>query len=389
MRTILFTGKGGVGKTSIAAATGVKASKFGHKTLVVSTDPAHSLADSFNIPLGKKPVKIRKNLYGEELDPQQKMEENWGVIKDYMTRLFNWRGIEAVEAEELAIFPGMEELFSLLEVKKWDDDGTFDVVILDCAPTGSTLRLLSFPEIMDWYMQRVFHIERKAAKLIRPVASRLTTLPLPGDNIFDAVEMLYENLAKMKEILADVERSSVRLVLNPEKMVIAESRRAFTYLSLFGYPIDAVIVNRLMSKEITDPFFDRWKKAQQEHLEEIETSFVSLPIFTSHLFDQEIYGLELLGQLGEDIYGDKDPADLFYQGIPVEIGKDNKTYYLLINLPFSSKSDVEVLKKQNELIVKVGNYKRNILLPLSLANKEPKRAKLEKEKLKIEFEAAS
>jgi len=389
MRTILFTGKGGVGKTSIAAATGVKASKFGHKTLVVSTDPAHSLADSFNIPLGKKPVKIRKNLYGEELDPQQKMEENWGVIKDYMTRLFNWRGIEAVEAEELAIFPGMEELFSLLEVKKWDDDGTFDVVILDCAPTGSTLRLLSFPEIMDWYMQRVFHIERKAAKLIRPVASRLTTLPLPGDNIFDAVEMLYENLAKMKEILADVERSSVRLVLNPEKMVIAESRRAFTYLSLFGYPIDAVIVNRLMSKEITDPFFDRWKKAQQEHLEEIETSFVSLPIFTSHLFDQEIYGLELLGRLGEDIYGDKDPADLFYQGIPVEIGKDNKTYYLLINLPFSSKSDVEVLKKQNELIVKVGNYKRNILLPLSLANKEPKRAKLEKEKLKIEFEAAS
>lgn len=389
MRTILFTGKGGVGKTSIAAATGVKASKFGHKTLVVSTDPAHSLADSFNIPLGKKPVKIGKNLYGEELDPQQKMEENWGVIKDYMTRLFNWRGIEAVEAEELAIFPGMEELFSLLEVKKWDDDGTFDVVILDCAPTGSTLRLLSFPEIMDWYMQRVFHIERKAAKLIRPVASRLTTLPLPGDNIFDAVEMLYENLAKMKEILADVERSSVRLVLNPEKMVIAESRRAFTYLSLFGYPIDAVIVNRLMSKEITDPFFDRWKKAQQEHLEEIETSFVSLPIFTSHLFDQEIYGLELLGRLGEDIYGDKDPADLFYQGIPVEIGKDNKTYYLLINLPFSSKSDVEVLKKQNELIVKVGNYKRNILLPLSLANKEPKRAKLEKEKLKIEFEAAS
>jgi len=389
MRTILFTGKGGVGKTSIAAATGVKASKFGHKTLVVSTDPAHSLADSFNIPLGKNPVKISKNLYGEELDPQQKMEENWGVIKDYMTRLFNWRGIEAVEAEELAIFPGMEELFSLLEVKKWDDDGTFDVVILDCAPTGSTLRLLSFPEIMDWYMQRVFHIERKAAKLIRPVASRLTTLPLPGDNIFDAVEMLYENLAKMKEILADVERSSVRLVLNPEKMVIAESRRAFTYLSLFGYPIDAVIVNRLMSKEITDPFFDRWKKAQQEHLEEIETSFVSLPIFTSHLFDQEIYGLELLGRLGEDIYGDKDPADLFYQGIPVEIGKDNKTYYLLINLPFSSKSDVEVLKKQNELIVKVGNYKRNILLPLSLANKEPKRAKLEKEKLKIEFEAAS
>ena len=389
MRTILFTGKGGVGKTSIAAATGVKASKFGHKTLVVSTDPAHSLADSFNIPLGKNPVKISKNLYGEELDPQQKMEENWGVIKDYMTRLFNWRGIEAVEAEELAIFPGMEELFSLLEVKKWDDDGTFDVVILDCAPTGSTLRLLSFPEIMDWYMQRVFHIERKAAKLIRPVASRLTTLPLPGDNIFDAVEMLYENLAKMKEILADVERSSVRLVLNPEKMVIAESRRAFTYLSLFGYPIDAVIVNRLMSKEITDPFFDRWKKAQQEHLEEIETSFVSLPIFTSHLFDQEIYGLELLGRLGEDIYGDKDPADLFYQGIPVEIGKDNTTYYLLINLPFSSKSDVEVLKKQNELIVKVGNYKRNILLPLSLANKEPKRAKLEKEKLKIEFEAAS
>ena len=389
MRTILFTGKGGVGKTSIAAATGVKASKFGHKTLVVSTDPAHSLADSFNIPLGKKPVKIRKNLYGEELDPQQKMEENWGVIKDYMTRLFNWRGIEAVEAEELAIFPGMEELFSLLEVKKWADEKTFDVVILDCAPTGSTLRLLSFPEIMDWYMQRVFHIERKAAKLIRPVASRLTTLPLPGDNIFDAVEMLYENLAKMKEILADVERSSVRLVLNPEKMVIAESRRAFTYLSLFGYPIDAVIVNRLMSKEITDPFFDRWKKAQQEHLEEIETSFVSLPIFTSHLFDQEIYGLELLGRLGEDIYGDKDPADLFYQGIPVEIGKDNKTYYLLINLPFSSKSDVEVLKKQNELIVKVGNYKRNILLPLSLANKEPKRAKLEKEKLKIEFEAAS
>ncbi|MFQ5574421.1 MAG: ArsA family ATPase [Terriglobia bacterium] len=386
MRTILFTGKGGVGKTSIASATALRCANLGHRTLVVSTDPAHSLSDSFNLDIGKDPVKVADNLHAEEIDPQQKIEENWGLIKDYMTRLFDWKGINAVEAEELAVLPGMEELFSLLEVKKWEEQGAFDVVILDCAPTGSTLRLLSFPEIMDWYMQKLFNIERKAAKILRPVASKLTSLPLPEDNIFSSVELLYDNLAKMKDILADSSKSSVRLVLNPEKMVIAESRRAFTYLSLFGYPIDSIIVNRLMSDEVTDPFFARWKEAQEQHLENIRNSFFSLPILTAHLFSQEVYGTELLDKLSRDVYGDRDPAELFYQGTPIEIGKQNSTYFVLLSLPFSSKEDVDVRKKKNDLIIKIGQYKRNLMLPLALANKEPSRARFDGAKLRIEFE---
>lgn len=385
MRTILFTGKGGVGKTSIAAATALYSAKLGHKTLVISTDPAHSLSDSFEYTLDKKPVKIRKNLYGEEIDTQQMIEENWGVVKDYMTSLFNWEGIKEVEAEELTIFPGMEELFSLLEVKKWNDKKNFEVLILDCAPTSSTLRLLSFPEIMEWYMAHLFNIERKAMKIVRPLAMRFTSLPLPQDEVFSSIKILYHNLERMKEILVDPNRTSIRLVLNPEKMVIAESRRAFTYFNLFGLAVDAVIVNRVIPKKVEDPFFERWKVLQKNHLKEVEESFAPLPILKASLFDQEVLGFDLLLKLGKEVYGNKNPVGIFHKGPFLEITKKDSSYFLIIYLPFSKKSDFDILKKEGHLVVKVGEFKRNIFLPLSLALREPKKAQFEGNKLKIEF----
>ena len=263
VRIILFTGKGGVGKTTIAAATAYRCAELGYKTLIYSTDAAHSLSDSFNKEIGRKRIAITHNLYAQEIDVNEELKKNWGPIKDFIKQFLKHRGLDNVIADELAVFPGMEEIFSMLELKERYVEGLFEVIIIDCAPTGETLRLLAGPDIAKWYMEKIFNIERTVFKAVRPMARHFVDLPLPGDDVFESMESLYKNLVGIKEVLTDREVSSIRIVLNPEKMVIKESQRAYTFLNLFGYMVDAVIANRVLPAEVKDPYYGEWKKIQK------------------------------------------------------------------------------------------------------------------------------
>src|SRR5437867_149646 len=286
MRVILFTGKGGVGKTTVAAATAVRAAAAGQRTLIMSTDPAHSLADAFDVPLGPKTRSIGENLWAEQIDAQERLEANWRDIQEFVIAFLNWAGVDAIEAEELSVIPGLDEIFSLTDVKRHVDSGKFDVLVVDCAPTAETLRLLSLPEAMNWYIERIFPVERRVVKTIRPLLSRITSMPIADDRIFGAVERLHRNLDGVRQLLTNERTSSVRLVVNPEKMVIAEARRTYTYLSLFGYRVDAWVVNRIIPDEITDPYFGKWKDIQAEHLETVRESFEPIPILTARHSDR-------------------------------------------------------------------------------------------------------
>jgi arsenite-transporting ATPase len=385
MRIVLFTGKGGVGKTSIAAATALKASELGYRTLVMSTDPAHSLSDSFSVKLGNTPVKIRQNLYGQEIDTQQKIEENWGAAKSYLATFITFQGLNEVVAEELAVLPGMDELFSLIEIKNYYEKKSFDFLVIDCAPTGATLRLLSFPDIASWYIRNIFPIQRKAAKIIRPVSSRLTKTPIPQDSVFSSFKNVYEKAELVKEILSDEKITSVRLVLNPEKMVIKEAQRAYTYLNLFGFPVDCVIANRVMPEEITDPYFSEWKTIQKQYIKTVEEAFSPLPIFKARLFNTEVVGFELLKKMAEDIYNGNDPTEIFYRENPLQIFKRDSDFVLKLKLHFVSKEEIDLKQKGDEIIIKTVNFKRNIYLPDTLVGKTVKEAKFVEDGIEIVF----
>lgn len=385
MRTILFTGKGGVGKTTLAAATGLRAARRGYKTLVISTDAAHSLSDSFEIKLNNTPREIAPCLFGQEVDALEEIEKKWGQIKTYLTSLFASQGIDAIEAEELSVFPGMEELFSLMEIRRYNRTSDFDVIIVDCAPTGDTLRLLSAPEITGWYLKHIFPIQRTAAKAVRPVANRVLPFPFPEDSVFETMKKLTTQLAEMKEILEDSRNASIRLVVNAEKMVIKEAQRAYTFFSLFGYGVDLIIVNRLLPQSVEDAYFKKWKDIQESYLHQIEDSFAPVPILAADLFSEEIVGVPLLEKLAECVYKDADPAGLFFAQQPIRIAKENGKYVLSLYLPFAEKSDLDLTQKGEELFIKVGTIKRNILLPRILLHRSVKQARLVNEKLKIIF----
>ena len=321
MRVILFTGKGGVGKTTVAAATAVRAARSGKRTLVMSTDPAHSLGDSFEEEIGSSPTQIAENLWAQQIDAQDRLEGNWREIQDYFIQLMNWAGTETIQAEELTVIPGLDEIFSLIDVRTHVESGAFDMLVVDCAPTAETLRLLSLPEVMNWYIERIFPVERRVVKTIRPIVSRMTSLPIAGDQVFAAVERLHSNLDAVKQILTDEKVSSVRLVVNPEKMVIAEARRTYTYLGLFGYRVDAVVVNRIIPEEVVDPYFGKWKDVQAEHLATVHESFEPVPILTARLFDREMVGIPLLVEMGDEVYGELEATDILYQDDPISVRK--------------------------------------------------------------------
>src|SRR6058998_2984744 len=345
MRILLFTGKGGVGKTTVAAATAVRSAAAGCRTLVMSTDPAHSLADSFDVPLTARAQAVSENLWAEQIDAQERLEANWRDIQEFVISFLNWAGVDAIEAEELSVIPGLDEIFSLTDVKQHADSGRFDLLVVDCAPTAETLRLLSLPEVMNWYIERIFPVERRVVKTIRPMLTKITSLPIAEDRVFGAVERLHRNLDAVRRILNDEKVSSVRLVVNPEKMVISEARRTYTYLSLFGYRVDAVVVNRIIPDSVTDPYFGKWKDIQAEHLQTVRESFEPVPILTARLFDREMVGLDLLADMGQEVYGELDALSVLHRDEPLRVRKRGTSYVLSLRLPFIERGDLEVFRK--------------------------------------------
>lgn len=391
-RVLLCTGKGGVGKTSVAAATALRCADQGLRTIVLSTDPAHSLADSFDDELGPLPARIAGHelLWGLQLDAQDRMEDSWGEIQAYLLEVFNWAGMEGIRAEELSMLPGLEEIFALSDIKSYVDDGSWDVVVVDCAPTAETLRLLSLPEILSWYMDRVFPAGRRVTKVMSPLLTRVTNLPIAADHVFGAAERFYSRLEGVREILTDAETTSIRLVVNPEKMVIAEARRTYTYLSLFGYRVDAIVANRLLPAEVQDPWFDRWKALQAEHLVDIDEGFAPLPVLHAALAPEELVGLPRLRAFGEALYGGLDVAAVLHDELPlqVEMGDDGEAT-MLLPLPFAARDEVDLGRHGDELLVRVGPYRRAVLLPDSLRRRSVSGAELRDGSLRVRFTKVS
>src|SRR6266540_3455864 len=385
MRVLLFTGKGGVGKTTVAAATAVKAARAGARTLIMSTDPAHSLADSFDREVVDQATPIARSLWAEQIDAQARLETNWREIQEYFIQVMNWAGVETIQAEELSVIPGLDEIFSLIDVKRHVDEGRYDLLVVDCAPTAETLRLLSLPEVMNWYIERIFPVERRVVKTIRPLLSRITSMPIADDRIFAAVERLHRNLDGVRQLMVNDRMSSVRLVVNPERMVIAEARRTYTYLSLFGYRVDAVIVNRIIPDEVNDPYFGKWKDIQAEHLATVRESFEPVPIITARLFDREMVGLDLLVELGDEVYASRDGTEILHRDEPMRVRKRGTSYVLSLRLPFVEKSNLDVYRKGEELYVRVGSYKRNLVLPQTLQRLEVKDASFVEDRLEVRF----
>ena len=384
-----MTGKGGVGKTSVAAATGLRCAELGYKTLVLSTDPAHSLADSFDMEMGHDPRQVRPNLWGAELDALVELEANWGAVKRYITEVLQARGLDGVQAEELAILPGMDEIFGLVRMKRHYDEGTFDVLIIDSAPTGTALRLLSLPEVSGWYMRRFYKplqgISAVLRPLVEPLFKPIVGFSLPDNEVMDAPYEFYEQIEALEKVLTDSTQTSVRLVTNPEKMVIKESLRAHAYLSLYNVGTDMVVANRIIPDEVTDPFFKRWKENQKQYKEEIHENFSPLPVKEVPLYSEEMCGLPALERLKETLYADEDPTQVYYKETTVRVVQEQNQYSLELYLPGVPKDQIQLSKTGDELNVRIGNHRRNLVLPQALAALQPAGAKMEKDYLKIRF----
>lgn len=389
MRIVLVTGKGGVGKTTVAAATALAAARNGLRVLVSSTDPAHSLADALNVRLTDRPTPVVPGLSGQQIDAQKELDRHWGAIRDQIMSVFDWGGVSGVEAEEFLVFPGMDELFALLEVNEHARSGEFDAIVVDCAPTAETLRLLSLPEVLSWYFERVMPAERRLMRAARPLLTRLTDLPVPEDDVFRAAESIFYGIDQVKQLLADPSVTSARLVVNPEKMVIDEARRTYTYLGLFGYGVDGVVVNRVLPDEVSDPYFERWRSIQKGHLATLDEAFTDVPRLRLRLFDDEMVGVDRLQVMAEELYGELDPIGGFQATSPFRVEEKGSELVLEMDVPFVGKDEVDVLRHGHELYLGIGPYRRSFLLPDSLRRREVTRARLEAGVLRVTFGAAS
>jgi arsenite/tail-anchored protein-transporting ATPase len=384
MRILLFSGKGGVGKTSLSAATGTRLAELGYRTLVMSVDPAHSLADAFDLEMGlfgsrtADPCQIADRLWIHEVNIQKEIKRHWQQIWSYLSTLLRTSGLNAVEAEEMAIFPGMEELSALLYVNEWYKQGRFDVVVLDCAPTGESLRFVAMPTTMKWYMQHIFPVQRGVLKAVRPIANRVAPFELPPDSYFASVKELFGRIEGIDHLLADPRVTSVRLVTNAEKMVVRETQRAFVYFSVHDMTVDQVLVNRVLPEAIGDPFFQEWHSTHTRFLKEIETYFAPVPVRRVPLFRHEVLGLERIRELAAELFGpNEDPAAVLRTERPYSFQKRNGHYEVRMQAPFAGRGEVELFKKGEELVIEIGTIRRHVGLPNSMADLAPAGARLE------------
>ena len=392
MRIILYTGKGGVGKTTIAAATGIKLAELGYKTIVISLDVAHSLRDAFDNheklvhQREEKQIQIKDNLWIQEINVQEAIVEYWNDVYGYIRSLLNRSGLDSLVAEEIAVFPGMEEICALLYINQYVREKSYDVIILDCAPTGESLRFVSIPTTLEWYMSHIFKLERNLARVAGPVIERVSSVPIPRDNYFQNIQDLFDKLEGIDGVLTDPKITTVRLVTNPEKIVIKETQRAFMYFCLYGLCIDAVIINRIFPDGVDAAYFETWKRSQQHYIEEAMDYFSNVPIWKVNLFAEEIVGEQGLHRLADTLYSEINPADQFSKERPYQFQKMGDAYQLSMRLPFLSKEEIGLTKHGDELIITVGGFKRHIALPRTLSNKKTTGAKLTGDQLVIKFE---
>src|SRR6266567_3154787 len=384
MRIILYLGKGGVGKTTTSAATAVRSAEAGKRTLVVSTDLAHSLADCLQVPLTSQPIELAPNLWAQEVNVLDEMRRGWGKMQASMTKTLRKQGINEVMAEELALVPGMDEIVSLINIYRNAREGNFDVVIIDAAPTGETVRLLSMPDTFQWYASRIKNLQGPTLTLARPLLKAV----LPTTDIMDSIQVLSERVKTLRVVLSDADSTSYRLVVNPERMVIKEALRAETYLALFGYPIDGVVCNRVIQPgNYADAFMQDLYRNQEQQRSQIHATFAPLPIWEAPYYSHEILGIPQLGRLAQEIFGDTDPTRVFYRGAIQEVTREGDTYVLRLPLPHVEMDKVVMTKKGDEMIVEIGNFKRDITLPAVLANQEATVARFVNKALEIHFAA--
>ena len=388
-RVLLYTGKGGVGKTSMAAATALRCSRRGLRTIVLSTDPAHSLGDSFDMTLSPEPLSVAPNLWAQESDVYYNVEKYWGTVQRWIESVLIWEGMDMLMAEEMAVLPGMDEMASLLWILEHQRTGQYDVIIVDCAPTAETLRLLSFPEASHWWLEKVFPVGRRVSGVARPLVRRFTDLPLPGDDVFEATEQLFEQIDRIQAVLNNPSVTSVRLVINAEKMAIKEAQRTYTYLGLYGYLTDLVICNRLIPEGATGGYLDGWRDSQQRYLQLAEESFSPVPMRGVPFFDQEVVGLPMLERAAEELFSTEDPTQFFYRGKPFKVEKAGAEYLLELPVPLAEREELSLIEAGDELVIEVGRYRRNMLLPRMLVGLPVLGARLEDGRLRVRFGGGS
>ena len=383
MRVIIYTGKGGVGKTSMAAATACRIAHDGKKVMIMSTDQAHSLGDAFDIKIGNEPTYVTDNLYALEIDTVAESEKSWGNLKDYFKRLITAKGEGGIEAEELLVFPGLEELFSMFKILEMYESGRYDTIIVDCAPTGETLALLKYPERFSALIEKVLPMKKAGVKAVGPAVEKLTSIPMPGEGVFDDVEYLMDKMLRLQNLLLDRDIVSLRIVTTPEKIVINEAKRNFTCLYLYRYNVDAVIVNHVYPERAMEGYFGKWMKLQEEGLNEIRESFSEVPRFLVELLPKELRTLKILTEVGEKIYGDSDPDDVLFKQDIYITDPDNNC--LKIYLPFAVKEELILEQDKGELSVGVKNERRRFPIPAEFAGRDITGAKFEDGYLTITF----
>jgi arsenite-transporting ATPase len=386
-RTILYTGKGGVGKTSVAAATARRIASAGSRVIVLSTDPAHSLADVLDTPVGAEPTELGGGLWAQQVQAQQELERHWSQVQGWLGAMLAERGVDRIAAEELSVPPGGDELFSLLQIKRHWESGEWDAVVVDCAPTGETLRLLSFPDVARWWLDKVFGRETQLLAAARPLARAFLDVSLPDERVFMEVQALIANLVTMDAILRD-ERTSLRLVMTPDRMVVKEAMRTFTYLNLFDYLTDAVVVNRVFPEAVDGTYFGAWRALQCEQLGLVEAGFSPVPVLTAPYFEREVLGPDMLDRLGEELFAATSADAVLHATVSQRLRQEGERAVLRLDLPFAAKGDVSLKKVGLELVVRVGEAKRVIELPSALAGLRPVSAAFADEALTIAFEPA-